>query len=626
MLYFIDIILFLINGGHYKIMKQPRHSSSIQKHIILLTISCLLGMCIIICCTSFYFFQNYLQHSLILSTEANLQLLSDNMNNQMDDIYQLVRFCQTNSEIASYIEQEKEPFKTYDRITEEYNNNPSNSYIPRLAIITEDDFLQIVSPSYSTTDDLSSSIPTLPFFQELMTAPTYDFSSGFISDPFYKNSKLVLPIIRPISYPFSSQQGGYLYMEVSSDLFLSLLSRYTLSDDSNIYLVIGTHTYLYQNNNFTEVYTEYQSTKEISDSAISGSIQLQKAKLQDGKTVYLVTLPLDMSGCYICQSISHVAFFHQLILLLHILGVMFLGIIGIGIVLVVILNKMIHVPVAKIRKKMLQIAQGDFSRDYSIEWNHELGDIGRGINDLSENVDLLLHKRLEDEKQKRDLEYKMLQSQINPHFIYNTLGSIKWMADMQGSNGISEITTALSRLLKSISKGTSLIIPILEELHLIENYFTIQRYRYGGTITMEILVDDPSIYECDIIKFTLQPLVENAIFHGIEPKGTTGKISIHAFFQKNNIQNKPDICIQITDDGVGMSAEKASRILSKTQETSADFFKEIGIANVQKRLQYEFGAPYGITIESQLGTYTTMSIHLPQRSHTVTLQKEESHV
>ena len=87
---------------------------------------------------------------------------------------------------------------------------------------------------------------------------------------------------------------------------------------------------------------------------------------------------------------------------------------------------------------MVRIAGGDFSRDPSVEWDHELGDIGRGINDLSENVSELMEKRLEDEKQKQDLEYKMLQSQINPHFLYNTLNSIKWMATIQGATGISE--------------------------------------------------------------------------------------------------------------------------------------------------------------------------------------------
>ena len=129
---------------------------------------------------------------------------------------------------------------------------------------------------------------------------------------------------------------------------------------------------------------------------------------------------------------------------------------------------------------------------------------------------------------------------------------------------------------------------------------------------MEISVEDDSLYEGQIVKFTLQPLVENAIFHGIEPKGTAGRIEIHVGYVK---EEPPDrsICIDVTDDGVGMSDEKARQVLSDDREATADFFREIGVSNVQKRLQYEFGQQYGITIESVEGSHTTMSIHIPYK-------------
>ena len=177
------------------------------------------------------------------------------------------------------------------------------------------------------------------------------------------------------------------------------------------------------------------------------------------------------------------------------------------------------------------------------------------------------------------------------------------------ATGISEMPTSLSRLLKSISKGTSLLIDIREELSLLENYFTIQSYRYGGTITMDIQVDNESLYNSEIIKFTLQPLVENAIFHGIEPKGCAGHIRIHVGYETSD--NTEKIRIDVTDDGVGMTADKAAQVLRSNDDSSADFFREIGVSNVHKRLQYQFGAEYGITIESKEGEYTTMSIHIP---------------
>ncbi len=614
--------------------------ASIQRRILIITLSCILGMCILISSVSYYIFHSFLQSSLMQSTETNLSLLSDTMNNSINDIYAMVRFCQTNSDIAVYIENNPNPdsilsVDTYDRLSEEYYNNPSSNYMPRLAVVSHENFLQVVASTYSSTADLAAGIPALPFFDEMLGASDYDFSTGFITDPFYRKGRPVLPIIRPITYQYNAKQAGYLFIEVSTELFTTPLKRYGIPEDSSIFLTIGEHRYIYENNTFTEFHQEYETLSDMSSAALSDMTRITKIKNAEGIDKIMVTLPLDMSDCYITQSISHAELNNQLMLFGRILMLTLIGIMAIGALLMYIMNRMINVPVRKLRAKMSRIAAGDFTRDPSIEWNHELGDIGRGINDLSQNVDLLMNRRLEDEKQKKDLEYKMLQSQINPHFLYNTLNSIKWMATIQGANGISEMTTALSRLLKSISKGTSLLVDIREELSLLENYFTIQSYRYGGTITMQIEVEDESLYDCEIIKFTLQPLVENAIFHGIEPKGSVGTITIHVGWEPTHPDSLPiaeashihtttafednremnGISISVTDNGVGMSAEKAAQILLDNNDSSPDFFREIGVSNVHKRLQYEFGEAYGITVDSVENEYTTMSIHIPFRKH-----------
>ncbi|MCI9318625.1 MAG: histidine kinase [Lachnospiraceae bacterium] len=602
-------------GRVYSFQKNSRRPmGSIQKRILLITTSCLLGMCIIISSVSYYLFRNYLQNSLIHSTETSLQLLTDSINGSIDDISQIVRFCQTNANIATYIQENPNPgsvlsVSTYDRIFEEYSNNPSNNYINRLAVITDEHFLQIVSAAYSSTADLSAEVPRLPYFDRLLDASDYDFTTGFVKDSFYRNGKYILPILRPITYQYNSVRGGILFLQISSDLFTDALKRYKIAEDSYMFLSVGGHNYIYENGSLLKWTESYQITQDLSSSALIDSIYVNEVSDSEG-TRLVVTSPLSMPDCYISQSISQSELRNHRFLLWLILGGTLISIVGIGIFLMLILNRMINVPVSKIRAKMLRVAEGDFDRDSSIEWNHELGDIGKGINDLSENVYLLMNKRLEDEKQKKDLEYKMLQSQINPHFIYNTLNSIKWMASIQGATGISEMTTALAKLLKSISKGTSLLVSIEEELSLLQDYFTIQSYRYGGTITMDIQLEDDAFSSCRIIKFTLQPLVENAIFHGIEPKGT-GHIRIHIYSEKLTEDSPESIRIDVTDDGVGMPPEKAAQILLSNDDSSTDFFREIGVSNVHKRLQYEFGEAYGITIESVEGQYTTMSIHIP---------------
>ncbi len=596
-------------------MKKLHRPGSIQKKILVITISCLLGMCLIISFVSYYLFRNYLQRSLIQSTETSLRLLSDTINGSMDDIYQMVRFCQFSSDIAVYIEKNPNPgtllaVATHDRISEEFGNNPSSEYMIRLAVITPENFLQIVSASFSSTADLSKEVPKLSFYQQLLSSRDYDFSTGFIKDPFYRRGKDVLPILRPITYKFNSVQGGFLFVEVSSDLFTDALERYSVAADSLVFLTIGEHNYLYSDGRLTETAAVCEQIKVFSSSSIDG-IQISKIKDSGGASRFAVTASLNMPGCYLTQIISPRELQNQQRILWLLLAGTLISILGIGALLMAMLNRTINVPVIRIRDKIRRVSEGDFTRDPSIEWDHELGDIGRGINDLSENVYLLINRRLEDEKQKKDLEYKMLQSQINPHFLYNTLNSIKWMASIQGAEGISEMTTALAKLLKSLSKGTSLLVPLGEELSLLQDYFTIQCYRYGGTITMDIHTDEDSILEVRIIKFTLQPLVENAIFHGIEPKGS-GRIDIHLYYVNNDsAPETPDVRIDVTDNGVGMSPEKAERILLSDSEGSADFFREIGVNNVQKRLQYQFGERYGITVKSEKGRFTTMSILIP---------------
>ena len=571
-------------------------------------------MCLLISLFSYYIFQHYLQNTLIQSTETSLRLLSESIDSSIDDVYRLVRYCQTDSNIAKYIEHNPNPgsvlsVSTYDSFSEECSRNGAYNYMPRIAVVSQEHYLQVVATTYSSTADLAEQLPLLPYYEELLTADDYDFSTGIIADPFHRAGRKVLPILRPITYQYNNKQAGYLFIEVSTDLFTTPLKDYSCPEDSYLYLTIAGHSYIYEDNELREYEPEYNLKEDMSSHSLTGDTQISRIHCSAKGEQILVTAPLNMPGCYLSQSISHAEQTNQAVLFIGILACILIGILSIGIVLMLLMNRMITVPVSHLQSRMKRIAEGDFSRDSSIEWDHELGDIGRGINDLSENVCQLMERRLEDEKQKQDLEYKMLQSQINPHVLYNTLNSIKWMATIQGANGISEMTTSLSRLLKSISKGTSLLIDIREELSLLENYFTIQSYRYGGTITMDIQVDDESLYNNEIIKFTLQPLVENAIFHGIEPKGCAGHIQIHVGYEAADTTDR--IRIDVTDDGVGMTAEKAAQILSSNDDSSADFFREIGVSNVHKRLQYQFGAEYGITIESKVGEYTTMSIHIP---------------
>ena len=590
------------------------HHRSLQGAILMITLIFTIFIGALLSLLSVSFYNKYIKTGLIENTDANLAFMVDSINGNISDVGRFISFCQTHSYISRFMNYKGDfspnaALKAYDRLNDEYMSSPVGSYMHRIIIgNSHDKYLQIVDPTYSTSKNVSKITKTLDIYDSQIKADAADFSTGFISDPYIdRSSKNVLIIIRPIAYEYSLKLGGYVSISLLEDFFTSPMHYYSMADDCRLYLTLGEHVYLMANDSLAELDISDISTDELFYSELPDDTRV--FHFNDNKADgYLISKPLSAPGCYITQLISnkemksYVPYYFIIILAITSL------IILIGFLLSTILYQYISVPVIKIQKRLEKISQGDFSRDTSIEWNHELGDIGRGINNLSENIESLLNSKIQDEKDKKDLEYKMLQSQINPHFIYNTLNSIKWMAVTQGADGISEMTTALSRLLRSISKGTRDLIPIRDELSLINDYFTIQQYRYGGTIKMDVIVDDDALCDCLINKFTLQPLVENAIFHGIEPKQSTGHITIHVASE-----NASNISVCVEDDGIGMSAEQIEKIFSEGASDKSQFFREIGLMNINKRIKYEFGEQYGIFIESEPGKYTRMIVRIPER-------------
>lgn len=591
---------------------------SLQSIILIITLIFTIFIGAVLSILSATFYNDYIKAGLIRNTDANLSFMADSINENITNVNRLISFCQTHNYISRFLNYNSSSapnvaLNAYERVNEEYLSSPVSDYIHRLIIGNNyDRYIQIVDASYSTSSNVSSITRALSAYRKQIESSSTDFTGGFIRDPYIsRTSRNVLIIVRPITYQYSFIRGGYISLSLREEMFTAPMHYYSMADDSRLFLSLGDHTYAMGLDGLTGLDVSETSVKEVYYSDISSDTRVFYFENKENSG-YLVCKPLSADDCYITQLVSNKEINsyrpYYFVIVITITSLIIL----IGFLLSTILYQFISVPVTKILNRLNKIADGDFRRDTSIEWNHELGDIGRGINNLSENVEILMNNKIQDEKDKKDLEYKMLQSQINPHFIYNTLNSIKWMAVTQGADGIAEMTTSLSRLLRSIAKGTSDLISLRDELSLVNDYFTIQQYRYGGIIKMNIIVDDDSLYDCLINKFTLQPLVENAIFHGIEPKQTTGTIDIRVYRE-----DSATVCISVTDDGVGMTGEQIRQILSENNNDKSQFFKEIGIINIHKRLRYEFGDSYGVFIESEVSKYTKMIIRIPE-THALT--------
>lgn len=557
-------------------------------------------------------FQFLLRKNLIQSTGSNLQLVMKNIENNMDDIENLAKWCSINTQISSYVSNAPqhissvEAINTYKRLQEELRNSRASNYIGRLIISNpKNALLQNLDGSSEgfLTDGKTSR--ELPYFDELIQAKDFKWI-GLKKDPFQsKSNSLIIPIIRPVYSSFDSSVDGWVYISVNTSIITNYLENYTQESDSELYVVINHILYLYKNKELKEVSSKFSIIK--SDTAeYNSDITYYTIKNEEGLTRTIVCYASNLKGWYIAQSLSS----EQLIvqkeayfpLILFIIGLLF----SLGFILTYTFNRMINKPISKINKKIFEISAGDFSKNPSIESSDEIGAIGKGINILSQDVLDLIESRVADEKQKKELEFKMLQSQINPHFLYNTLNSIKWMATIQNASGIPEMTTSLARLLRNIAKGTSQLITIKEELDLLKDYITIQQYRYGGTITVNYNIMSEDLYDCHVIKFTLQPIVENAIFHGIEPKGIEGVIDINISSTQKNTLN-----IEVIDNGVGMNEDKIKELLTSKETTSKTSFNNIGVSNVNERIKLTFGNEYGLNIKSEINQYTNMIITIP---------------
>lgn len=608
---------------------------TIRGKIMVLTAAITLLITILTTTVCFSVFQSFLRKNQIQSAEFSLQVVSNNIAADMKDIIYFSKWCCSNGVILDYLEalQDQTSLPTdmrplalssHSRLKEEYYHTSSQKYISRVIISTNNrgNFLHIAASADYSSAYAARIIGQTDFFGELYNDRDFRWI-GLVRDPLSNTSQdLFIPILRPAYNEFSSQIIGWTYVEISSRLFTDYLSSYPLPADSMLFVTIGEKTYRLNSGTWQETKTPYSDPVPLNKSGfVSKETKVLSVTMEDGEKRVLVERPITdvdgVEGWSLSQVLSEQQFEQQNHLYtLLILGICF-AIVSLGILLAFLLNRIIMEPIRRLSSKIAGISAGNFSRDNSIEWDHELGEVGRGINNMSKNILTLMEKRVSDEKQKKDLEYQILQSQINPHFLYNTLNSIKWMATIQNASGIADMTTALARLLKNVSNGTASMIPLRDELALVKDYFLIQQYRYGGSVTIDYLVESQDLYDCEIHRFTLQPIIENALFHGIEPTGAAGKIVVSV--ETAEVSSRKALKIDITDNGVGMSPDIIEKALQEQEDSrnKTEFFRHVGISNVNRRIQHDFGPEYGITIKSVPGEFTTMTILMPYVLHTV---------
>ncbi|WP_340022830.1 sensor histidine kinase [Paenibacillus sp. FSL K6-1096] len=268
----------------------------------------------------------------------------------------------------------------------------------------------------------------------------------------------------------------------------------------------------------------------------------------------------------------------------------------------VYMSNLITRPIKQLIRNMTLVEQGKFDNLPAVRSNDEIGVMAGRFEQMSAELKQLVERIYVEQEQKVEAEIRALQAQISPHFLYNTLNSVKWIATMQQSEKIVEMTGALISMLRYTAKTDNRLVPIREELEHIGHYIVIQKVRYFNRIEFHSEVEE-GLAEQEIPKLSIQPLVENAIFHGIADQ-EDGLLSIEV-----RHAGSAELTITIRDNGAGMSAEAAAKLRSRLD--GAEDNGGIGIINVHQRVRRLYGDPYGVSFVSSPGQGAVFVITIP---------------
>lgn len=526
---------------------------------------------------------------------ANSQYIENRINQNLMRFYNLGYTCANDIDVAkvlrynrlSTVSQKKDGIKASQKLWGYLEVSSVKDYINKIIAFNEDGIMVQTSTKWASSQQDIYAVEDLPIFENFKED---GMQWGIQISKSIVNGELCFAYLTPV-YDFAALTNcGWLYIEISSKWIVDEKLSYP-SDDLFIVDIKGN---ILPSLDMDKDFTDFLDNKDIESIGYDNSVY----KIR-GAPLYIGDLNLvhcsDIS--YLRQDATPVFYTTIVVVVTSIMVAMMLSI---------LLSNYITHPLKRLTNRIKKISENDFSYDPEIEQgNDEISQTGKMVNQMVGSIKNLLKETEEMYIQKKNSEINLLQSQVNPHFLYNTLDSIHWMATIQKNSGIMTMTKGLSSLLKNLAKGAGDKVTIEEELSLLKDYVDIQLIRYMEAFELKDNID-ASFYKYKIVKFTLQPIVENAIFHGIEPKGEFGFIRVCIE------EDDKDLFVTIEDNGVGMSNDELYNLQDSANISKKSNFSGIGISNVDNRIRLIYGKPYGLSIESIQGEFTKVTIRIPK--------------
>ena len=547
------------------------------------------------------FTKNTIYENSINYTSQIIKQVNYDIDSYMDYMLNISSIIAANSDVSYYLyntqQPEEELKEEKERILSQFKTiRNSRNDIYNIAVVADNGRSILNDGEDQFTEYID--VREQSWYQAaLSTKNLIAISSSHVQNAIKSSYKWVITLSRPLVNYKTGENDGVFFIDLNYNAISSLCSNNNIGGSGYIFILDENGNIIYH----PQQQLMYGGLKTENIDEIMSSTK-DHFQSEEGDKLYTISKS-DMTG----WTVVGAAYTSELLknnkqaqmMYLLVAGVLLLGVIAIS----SIISREITKPIRQLRDSMSMVEEGRFDKaNVPVTASNEVGSLSKSFNVMTERIHTLMEQNVYEQKQKRKNELKALQAQINPHFLYNTLDSIIWMSEAGRNDEVVLMTSALARLFRQSISNDKEQVTIAEEIEYVRSYLTIQKMRYKDKLEYSIDVS-PEINHVMIIKFALQPLVENAIYHGLKYKETKGNLSIRGYVRGKKAY------ITIADDGVGMEEAALEHIFDETKKEHKS--NGVGVPNVQKRLKLYYGQEYGISYISRKGVGTVATVTVP---------------
>lgn len=576
--------------------------SSIQSVIFATVAVLVLSAVVIVTGVSMKFTNTSIFENSSEYTHTIIQQMNQNIDSYIDYMENIAYLISSNEDVQDYLFDEKIDNEGRYRILNQLQTIlDSRSDIRNVGIISKNGRMLINDGSKSVNQDLD--LNTQEWYATALEKPNGPIlTSSHVQHIISGERPWVITLSRGIrDRSGSGEKEGVFFIDLNYSAISELCDQSTVGTKGYAFILDAKGNIVYHPQQ-QQLYNELQ-TENISLIMDTDEVTVLTGTGNDGK-LYSISRSEKTGWTVVdCTNVKELLSKSRQAQSVYVLTAIILVIVAL--LFSRFMARSITLPIQKLRDSMKKVQEGDFSvSDVVVDSKNEIGSLTKSFDVMTHRIHELMEQNVHEQEEKRKSELKALQSQINPHFLYNTLDSIIWMAEGKKNEEVVLMTASLARLLRQSISNEDEVVPIANEVEYARGYLTIQKMRYKDKLEFQIEVDSSILY-IPLIKLVLQPIIENAIYHGLKYKESKGLLIVKGFMKDGNA------VLQVIDDGVGMDEETLAHIYDKHKVNYHS--NGVGVYNVQKRLKLYYGEDYGITYTSELGKGTTATITIPGR-------------